>query len=325
MLEYCAAGSISDIISVRKRSLSEKEIAAVIKFILKGLEYLHSSKKIHRDIKAGNILLSSNAQPKLADFGVSGQLNNTVKKRLTVIGTPFWMAPEIVTESGYDCMADIWSLGITCIEMAEGKPPLHDMNPMQAMFSLPKNPPPKLTHPDNFSDNFNHFISCCLIKDPMQRSSANQLLRHPFIKSAPSIHILREMVENVTQQTEVDIKSPQLQNDAETLQKTSIRPAVTMRKTKHETIKHNPSTSTAKLESDKTSMVDSKRAQLLLNKTDLNQAEKEPKQTENEVIQQLEDNYKIEVSMLREKMNMKRKILDEAINSKKSRNSKDFV
>ncbi|GFS68024.1 hypothetical protein TNCV_1362511 [Trichonephila clavipes] len=130
VMEYCGGGSLSDIMRFRKKTLTEEEIAAVLNDTLKGLEYLHNRRKIHRDIKAGNILLNNEGHAKLADFGVAGQLTDTMAKRNTVIGTPYWMAPEVIQEIGYDCAADVWSLGITAIEISEGKPPYGDMHPM---------------------------------------------------------------------------------------------------------------------------------------------------------------------------------------------------
>jgi serine/threonine kinase 3 len=134
-MEFCAAGSVSDMMKLLKTTMSENQIAFIASNMLKGLEYLHSTRKIHRDIKAGNVLIDSSCHAKLADFGVAGQLSDSISKRNTVIGTPFWMAPEVIQEVGYGVVADIWSLGITCIEMAEGKPPYHNIHPMRVLFS----------------------------------------------------------------------------------------------------------------------------------------------------------------------------------------------
>ncbi|XP_065811527.1 serine/threonine-protein kinase 4 [Labrus bergylta] len=194
VMEYCAAGSVSDIIRLRNKTLTEEEIATILHSTLKGLEYLHFMRKIHRDIKAGNILLNGEGQAKLADFGVAGQLTDTMAKRNTVIGTPFWMAPEVIQEIGYNCVADIWSLGITAIEMAEGKPPYADIHPMRAIFMIPTNPPPTFRIPDLWSEAFQQFVSQCLVKNPENRATATQLLQDPFIKSAKPNSILRALI-----------------------------------------------------------------------------------------------------------------------------------
>nr|XP_060467509.1 LOW QUALITY PROTEIN: serine/threonine-protein kinase 3 [Panthera onca] len=194
VMEYCGAGSVSDIIRLRNKTLTEDEIATILKSTLKGLEYLHFMRKIHRDIKAGNILLNTEGHAKLADFGVAGQLTDTMAKRNTVIGTPFWMAPEVIQEIGYNCVADIWSLGITSIEMAEGKPPYADIHPMRAIFMIPTNPPPTFRKPELWSDDFTDFVKKCLVKNPEQRATATQLLQHPFIKNAKPVSILRDLI-----------------------------------------------------------------------------------------------------------------------------------
>ncbi|KAK3087188.1 hypothetical protein FSP39_002847 [Pinctada imbricata] len=194
VMEYCGAGSVSDIMRLRNKTLNEDEIATILFDTLKGLEYLHSRRKIHRDIKAGNILLNTEGHAKLADFGVAGQLTDTMAKRNTVIGTPYWMAPEVIQEIGYDCVADIWSLGITALEMAEGKPPYGDIHPMRAIFMIPTKPPPSFRNPDKWSPEFIDFVSKCLVKNPEQRATAAELMQHEFIKNAQSRTILQKMI-----------------------------------------------------------------------------------------------------------------------------------
>ncbi|CAG0915319.1 unnamed protein product [Notodromas monacha] len=194
VMEYCGAGSVSDIMRLRKKTLQEEEIATILADALKGLEYLHLRRKIHRDIKAGNILLNTEGHAKLADFGVAGQLTDTMAKRNTVIGTPFWMAPEVIQEIGYDCVADIWSLGITALEMAEGKPPYGDIHPMRAIFMIPTKPPPSFKNPNNWSSEFIEFVARCLVKSPEERATASELLQHDFIQAARAPSILSQMI-----------------------------------------------------------------------------------------------------------------------------------
>uniref|UniRef100_A0A672QBG4 non-specific serine/threonine protein kinase n=1 Tax=Sinocyclocheilus grahami TaxID=75366 RepID=A0A672QBG4_SINGR len=191
VMEFCGAGSVTDLIKNTKgNSLKEEWTAYICREILRGLTHLHQHKVIHRDIKGQNVLLTENAEVKLVDFGVSAQLDRTVGRRNTFIGTPYWMAPEVIAcdenpEATYDFKSDLWSLGITAIEMAEGAPPLCDMHPMRALFLIPRNPAPRLKS-KKWSKKFQSFIESCLVKNHNQRPSTEQLVKHPFIKDLPN-------------------------------------------------------------------------------------------------------------------------------------------
>jgi len=184
VMEYCGAGSLCDLMAICDKQLDEEQIKAVMQMSMEGLKYLHANRKIHRDIKSGNILLTHEGECKLADFGVSAQLTTMGAKRKTVIGTPYWMAPEVLRSSAYDFKADIWSIGITAIELAVGEPPHANVHPMRAIFMIPNSPAPKLPDPQNWSKDFNDFLSVTLQKDPAKRPSAEDLLKnHPFLQN----------------------------------------------------------------------------------------------------------------------------------------------
>ncbi|OAL06920.1 Pkinase-domain-containing protein [Phaeosphaeriaceae sp. SRC1lsM3a] len=190
VMEFCSGGSCADL--MKPGLIAEAEIAVIVKELLQGLMYLHDDGKLHRDIKAANILVGANGQVKLADFGVSGQLSATMTKKNTFVGTPFWMAPEVIKQSGYDGKADIWSLGITALELANGEPPYADIHPMKVLFLIPKNPPPQLQ--GNFSSAFKEFIELCLRKDPKDRPTAKQLLQCSFVRKAGKPARLQELI-----------------------------------------------------------------------------------------------------------------------------------
>jgi len=185
VMEHCDLGSVSDILRRLQGGLTEAEIRIVIHETLLGLKYLHDDKKIHRDVKAGNILITKSFRPKLADFGISCQLQNTCARRNTQIGSPYWMAPEVIKGIAYNSKADIWSLGITGIEMYEAQPPYYHIPPTRAMFVISTKPPTLDSLATKVSKDFVEFMGTCLIVDATQRPSAQGLLSFAFLGSVP--------------------------------------------------------------------------------------------------------------------------------------------
>ncbi|XP_064583022.1 serine/threonine-protein kinase TAO3 isoform X1 [Zonotrichia leucophrys gambelii] len=192
VMEYCL-GSASDLLEVHKKPLQEVEIAAITHGALQGLAYLHSHCRIHRDIKAGNILLTEPGQVKLADFGSA----SIVSPANSFVGTPYWMAPEVILamdEGQYDGKVDVWSLGITCIELAERKPPLFNMNAMSALYHIAQNDSPRLQS-NEWTDSFRGFVDYCLQKIPQERPSSTDLLRHDFVRRERPPRVLLDLIQ----------------------------------------------------------------------------------------------------------------------------------
>ncbi|XP_052120283.1 serine/threonine-protein kinase 10 isoform X2 [Frankliniella occidentalis] len=213
LIEYCDGGALDSIMVELEKPLKEPTIAFVCQQMCEGLKFLHSNKVIHRDLKAGNVLLTMAGGVKLADFGVSTRNKYTLQKHDTFIGTPYWMAPEVVMcetfrDNPYDFKVDIWSLGITLIEFAQMEPPNHEMSPMRVLLKIQKSDPPKLEQPSRWTKDFNDFIAKALTKDPVHRPTAEDLLKHPFIAgeldSKPVRDLLLEYKADVVEEEVVD-------------------------------------------------------------------------------------------------------------------------
>ncbi|XP_022080772.1 STE20-like serine/threonine-protein kinase isoform X1 [Acanthaster planci] len=199
LIEFCEGGALDDIMLELEKGLTESQIQVVCKQMLEALDYLHSKKVIHRDLKAGNILLTMTGDIRLADFGVSARNTKTKQKRDSFIGTPYWMAPEVVIcetlkDNPYDYKADIWSLGITLIELAQQEPPYHDLHPMRVLIKIPKADPPTLLAPSRWSKNFSKFIKLCLDKNPETRPTATELSKHPWLAEVLDNKPIRDLL-----------------------------------------------------------------------------------------------------------------------------------
>ncbi|CAH0552881.1 unnamed protein product [Brassicogethes aeneus] len=199
LIEYCDGGALDSIMTELEKPLNELQIAYVCQNMCKGLQFLHRSHVIHRDLKAGNVLLTMSGGVKLADFGVSAKNKNTLQKHDTFIGTPYWMAPEVVLcetfrDNPYDYKVDIWSMGITLIELAQTEPPNHEMSPLRVLLKIQKSEPPKLEQPSKWSKEFIDFIAKALIKDPQRRPTCDDLLKHPFINCTLDSKPIRDLL-----------------------------------------------------------------------------------------------------------------------------------
>ncbi|XP_026560503.1 STE20-like serine/threonine-protein kinase isoform X3 [Pseudonaja textilis] len=210
LIEFCAGGAVDAVMLELERPLTEPQIRVVCRQTLEALHYLHENKIIHRDLKAGNILFTLDGDIKLADFGVSAKNTRTIQRRDSFIGTPYWMAPEVVMcetskDRPYDYKADVWSLGVTLIEMAEIEPPHHELNPMRVLLKIAKSEPPSLAQPSKWSADFKDFLKKCLEKNVDARWNITELLQHPFVtvtSNKPIRELIAEAKAEVTEEVE---------------------------------------------------------------------------------------------------------------------------
>uniref|UniRef100_A0A915C9E9 Protein kinase domain-containing protein n=2 Tax=Parascaris univalens TaxID=6257 RepID=A0A915C9E9_PARUN len=229
LLEFCGGGAIDSIMVELSRGLTEPQIQCVMREVLKALDFLHQNNVIHRDLKAGNVLLTNDAKVKLADFGVSAFCKDAREERSTFIGTPYWMAPEVMLcetfpEKKYNKLADIWSFGITLIEMAEERPPYSEMNPAKVVFKIIKAEPPTLERPSQWSSSFRDVVFRCLTKDPQNRPTAADLICHPFFaKEGDFACVQRLICEMNAEQVTTEVVGSDLDDDDDTSSSTDVR------------------------------------------------------------------------------------------------------
>ena len=180
-MELMTGGMLTSLCKCGAHICKEQHIAYVLKCALQALSFMHRQHRVHRDIKSDNIIIDFEGRVKIADFGFATSLTREMNKRSSVVGTPFWMAPELIKSQSYDCKVDIWSLAITALEMADGEPPLMGESVMRALFLITVNDPPSLRDPSAWSETLGHILSKMLVKQPDARSSAEQLLMHPLL------------------------------------------------------------------------------------------------------------------------------------------------